>query len=370
MNEAFLHITLDSILREGPTLVPGESGFVMGQVFDGLDYLHEQGWVHGNLDPRSILVAAKDPLLVKLADFALCGMVYLGKPEGYHDRYASQMTKSVNARDIWSAGVVGLHLLHGRLPEPTPYTSATHGRYVQQLETYVKGLSRSERDNNGLSFLTRVMKTKPEERPTAKELREDPWIESTRQYKVPQLPVSPLATPQRSYRASVEPPKPFHGQISGGPSNRPIVGDHASNTSLKTSHQFNRQNSADPSMPVIHARYASELDYVRGESSSSTPVSYARYASEPDHMGGESSRKGPFNDVSRYYLSHPMLGTHPCLGDNCQELDDEYEAIGSRQSHFTVNTSSRTPHASTKEDSKGKLNVSGGPGTWGRSLGE
>ena len=36
----------------------------MGQVFDGLDYLREHGWVHGHIDRRRSILVMKDTFLV------------------------------------------------------------------------------------------------------------------------------------------------------------------------------------------------------------------------------------------------------------------------------------------------------------------
>lgn len=80
----------------------------MGQVLDGLDYLHEHEWVNWNVDHHSILVLARDLLFIKLVDGTLHGITNLEKPEGYHDLHASQKIGPALdqlRRDIWSAGV-------------------------------------------------------------------------------------------------------------------------------------------------------------------------------------------------------------------------------------------------------------------------
>ena len=208
VNEFFLPTTLDSILRDAARLSSVESGFIMGQVLEGLKYLHSKGWTHGNLDPRSILVMARDLLFVKVADFGLSGKADLGKPIGYHSKYASQKILDKYDQypmDIWSAGVVGLQLLEGVLPARSGYTLDRQYDYVVMLETHAKLLSRTRTDDNGLRFLTRVLKSKHQYRPTATALLQEPWIQDTKNYDVFQSPISQSLTPQSSRHASVGP---------------------------------------------------------------------------------------------------------------------------------------------------------------------
>ena len=208
VNEFFLPTTLDSIIRDAARLSSVESGFIMGQVLEGLKYLHNRGWTHENLDPRSILVMARDLLFVKVADFALCRKVDLGKPIDYHSDYASQKIADKYDQypmDIWSAGVVGLQLLEGVLPTRSGYTLDRQHDYVVMLETHVKLLSRTRTDDNGLHFLTRVLKSKHLYRPMATALLQDPWIQDTKDYDVFQSPMSRSLTPQSSRHASVGP---------------------------------------------------------------------------------------------------------------------------------------------------------------------
>ena len=209
VNEFFMSTTLDSILRDAARLSSIESGFIMGQVLEGLKYLHSKGWTHGNLDPRSILVMARNVLIVKVADFALSEKADLGKPIGYHSDYASQKIAQKHDQypmDIWSAGVVGLQLLEGVLPARSGYTLERQHGYVVMLETHAKLLSRTRTDDNGLRFLTRVLQSKYQYRPTATALLQEPWIQDTKNYDVLQSPpISRSLTPQSSRHTSVGP---------------------------------------------------------------------------------------------------------------------------------------------------------------------
>lgn len=425
VNENFHHMTLDSIQRHAAPLSSEESGFVMGQVFEGLNYLHEQRWAHGNVDPCSILVLSRDSLFIKLADTALSGMAGLGKPEGYHDFYASQKIipgLDQYPGDIWSAGVVGLHLVHGSLPGRTQYTSSSQSRYVAQLETYLKSLTRKQSSNDALRFLTRVMKYKPPDRPTAKELLEDSWIQDTRHYKALQLPVSRPTTPQASRHPSAGPSNTFSRQSSAGPLKSMNRGEDAPRsrpTSVGPSSNLSRQSSTDPTFRAQSHPYPGD-DFNDFDSKHGTTVSRSSRitanplaqmgrtsieyesddnASPPDRErssrsqshsngGGRSltigSQHGETASQSSDFTANPLareprtptpyysddhsgrldpLRTQPrSSGGRSPAIGSKHGSIISRSSRYTANPPSRTSHASSKYDSDDNSSVAG-PGS-------
>ena len=341
VNEYFLHITLDSILRDAATLSLEESGFIVGQMLDGLNYLHEQGWVHGNVDPRSILVVARNPLLIKLADTALSAMANLGKPDGYHDLYASQRISAEFDQypsDIWSAGVVGLHLVHGRLPERATYTLSSRAQYVQQLVVYITARSRQQLLNDGLRFLKTVMKARIKDRPTAKDLLKDPWIQKTRHYQALQSRVTQLANPQGLRHTSAGPSNSFNRQSAAGPSIHSTVGEYAPGPHYKSvgpSSNINRQGSVNPSKPIDCE------EYVLGSR----------------HTSVGPSGKGPSTNLSRQSSTDPairaLLESHPYPGDDYNDFESEDGSTTSRSSRFTANSLARLARAPTPYESDG-----------------
>lgn len=341
VNEYFLHITLDSILRDAATLSLEESGFIIGQMFDGLNYLHEQGWVHGNVDPRSVLVVARNPLLIKLADTALSAMANLGKPDGYHDLYASQRISAEFDQypsDIWSAGVVGLHLVHGRLPERATYTLSSRAQYVQQLVIYIAARSRQQLLNDGLRFLKTVMKARIKDRPTAKDLLKDPWIQKTRHYQALQSRVTRLATPQGLRHTSAGPSNSFNRQSAAGPSNHSIVGEYAPGSHYKSvgpSYNIDRQGPVNPSKPIDCE------EYVLGSR----------------HTSVGPSGKGLSTNLSRQSSTDPairaLLESHPYPGDDYNDFESENGSTTSRSSRFTANSLARLARAPTPYESDG-----------------
>jgi len=99
-----------------------DASFIMSQLFSALDYLHKNDIVHRDLKLENLLLAKKEGLEIKLADFGLskvytgeamqtaCGTPYYVAPEiltgdGYNKKI-----------DTWAAGVLLYVLLSGRLP--------------------------------------------------------------------------------------------------------------------------------------------------------------------------------------------------------------------------------------------------------------
>ena len=344
INEFFLHTTLDSILRDAARLSSAESGFVIGQVLEGLQCLHGKGWVHENLDPRSILVLARDLLFVKVSDFALSGMVDLGKPIGYHSDYASQKIPEKYDQypmDIWSAGVVGLQLLEGVLPARSGFTLDRQHDYVVMLKRHVTLLSRTRTDDNGLRFLTRVLESKYQCRPTATELLQDPWIQETKNYEVLQSPISRSITPQSSRHASV------------GPSNR------------GPSSIISRQSSKDrTAQPLLNP--TSQNDYNDFESEPRTPTSRSsRFTANP--LALEPSLRSrtpmPYDSEDDSGMPGRLVGSpHSQPRNSGANLPVAYDEHGSAtpRSRRSADSPSQTSHASTGSNADEELNEEDG----------
>lgn len=177
----FSLVTLDQLHQE-VTLNTDEIGFVVGQIFAALEYLHGREWVHGNLDPRSIRVMSSQRLWVKLADTALAKYFDLGKPDGYHAKYASQMLPAdlnkQRSTDVWSAGVVALELLNG-LPHRTWTANKAQAEWVEDLERAAVAYHRKSR-TQASHAVRMILQRAPLDRPTAAEVCNDPWLVGTR----------------------------------------------------------------------------------------------------------------------------------------------------------------------------------------------
>ncbi|CAG8548816.1 12494_t:CDS:2 [Ambispora leptoticha] len=154
--------------------------FYIGQVLDGLLYLHEQGVIHRDIKGANILTTKEGR--VKLADFgvatktnalndyAVVGSPYWMAPE------IIELSGATTASDIWSVGCVVIELLEGKPPysylDPMPALF----RVVQDEHPPLPE-SASPAVRN---FLMQCFQKDANLRVSAKKLLKHPWIVSAR----------------------------------------------------------------------------------------------------------------------------------------------------------------------------------------------
>ncbi|XP_010421756.1 PREDICTED: mitogen-activated protein kinase kinase kinase 9-like isoform X2 [Camelina sativa] len=129
------------------------------QILDGLRYLHDKGLVHRDIKCANILVDANGA--VKLADFGLAKVI---NPKG-NDVYGSPA-------DIWSLGCTVLEMCTGQIPYSDLQPVQAHIRIeMGTLPDIPDTLSLDAQD-----FIVTCLKVNPEERPTAAELLNHPFV--------------------------------------------------------------------------------------------------------------------------------------------------------------------------------------------------
>ncbi|KAJ4905442.1 Mitogen-activated protein kinase kinase kinase 1 [Raphanus sativus] len=151
------------------------------QILDGLNYLHGEGFIHRDIKCANILVDATGA--VKLADFGLMAKVsksddimsskgtpFWMAPEVINPKHTDGYG---NSADIWSLGCTVLEMLTRKIPYcdlEYPY-QALFRIGKAELPDIPDTLSLQARD-----FIVQCLKAKPEERPTAAELLNHPFV--------------------------------------------------------------------------------------------------------------------------------------------------------------------------------------------------
>jgi len=171
----------DEILQRGK-FSERDGAVLMKQVLSCINYCHQNNIVHRDLKPENILLEQnKEFDAIKIIDFGTSlvydpnknldeklGTPYYIAPEVLNKNYNSKC-------DIWSCGVISYILLSGMPP--------FNGQSDQEIMKKVRAGSFSFDDkvwnnisDNCKDFITKLLTYKQEERPTAAEALQHPWI--------------------------------------------------------------------------------------------------------------------------------------------------------------------------------------------------
>eukprot|EP00927_Polykrikos_kofoidii_P022459 TRINITY_DN2094_c1_g1_i1.p1 TRINITY_DN2094_c1_g1~~TRINITY_DN2094_c1_g1_i1.p1 ORF type:complete len:535 (-),score=94.46 TRINITY_DN2094_c1_g1_i1:200-1759(-) len=150
------------------------------QMLLAVNYLHEHGIVHRDLKLENFLYDEKGSNHLKLIDFGFskiwdpsitmhlsCGTLSYVAPEVLKNNYTNQC-------DMWSLGVIAFILLSGYMP--------FHGPKTEQMVAIVSGKyemkpSRWNRvSKDAQDFIHAALQVKPDQRLTAKQALDHPWL--------------------------------------------------------------------------------------------------------------------------------------------------------------------------------------------------
>ncbi|KAI4640802.1 hypothetical protein J4E90_003012 [Alternaria incomplexa] len=188
------HGDLSRHFDEFGQLLEHEAQCVAHQILDGLKSMHDHGFVHRDLKPQNVLIKERSPnWWVKLGDFGVSKRMqdaaslstYTGTdgfmaPEvimrkGHVNWKALAGRKSyTDAVDIWALGALVFQALTGSEP------------FAKDLGSYVEGktpfpyhvLQAQSISRKGCDLLERLLQVIPENRPTASDALQDPWLKA------------------------------------------------------------------------------------------------------------------------------------------------------------------------------------------------
>jgi serine/threonine protein kinase len=197
-------------LKKSAAIAEKDVQQIAKQILHALNYLHKRNITHRDIKPDNILIASRNPLVVKLSDFGLskcvtdqetflktfCGTLLYCAPEVYPD-YANYAQTSAPKRgrlgepaskpppspydqsvDMWSFGAVIFHLLCGR----APVMGRGDDRGAQMLNNIMtKDVDFQPLRDQGVSeaaidFIGRLLNRNPALRPKETDCLQHPWL--------------------------------------------------------------------------------------------------------------------------------------------------------------------------------------------------
>jgi serine/threonine protein kinase len=177
-----------SFIVDHPNAYPSVHRPIVQQILEGLQYLHARGIAHRDIKPDNILLTSSH--IVKLADFGCCeiansgaepragGTIYYAAPEIFLTRGLFGIKA-----DIWSFGILIFTLFTGHLP----WKDGDREEIIEQI-THRQFSARFMLPTDAARIFEACTKLDPNERPTATQLLEDPWLRMDAGRKVPSIP--------------------------------------------------------------------------------------------------------------------------------------------------------------------------------------
>ncbi|GAB0495321.1 hypothetical protein MMPV_006620 [Pyropia vietnamensis] len=202
---------LFDLLAEHKTFSEELASSMVRDILRGLAYLHAHNIVHRDLKPDNILCSSSEwPFQVKLADFGLSNMLdeeddslqsKVGTPL-YCSPELLMAAKYNEKIDCWAAGILMYELLTGTRPFNHPDSKTVINMIVEGKIRYPDDLWRGI-SAEALNLVQSLLKRNPEERPSADEALQHPWIlngggssepihNDLTRLRTPRLQISPL----------------------------------------------------------------------------------------------------------------------------------------------------------------------------------
>jgi len=156
---------------------------IVKQIVSAVDYLHQNGIAHRDLKPENLLSAGNaEDEVVKIADFGFSKnfgeeklMTSCGSP-GYVAPEVLTCESYDNAVDMWSIGVIIYILLCGYPPFYADNAPALFKK-IMDVKYDFEDPSWDEVSDHAKTLIRSLLKKDPNERLTAKQCLDDPWVQ-------------------------------------------------------------------------------------------------------------------------------------------------------------------------------------------------
>ncbi|KAM4533602.1 serine/threonine-protein kinase 17A [Odontesthes bonariensis] len=159
---------------------------LMRQILEGVAFLHQNNIVHLDLKPQNILLTSGFPLGdIKIVDFGLSRKVsshhelreIMGTPEYVAPEILNYEPISI-ATDMWSIGVLAYVMLTGFSPFLGEDKQETFLN-ISQLNVSYSVEELQQLDQAALSFIQMLLRKHPQERASAEQSLQHPWLQSS-----------------------------------------------------------------------------------------------------------------------------------------------------------------------------------------------
>ncbi|CAN9506194.1 unnamed protein product [Ophioblennius macclurei] len=165
---------------------------LMKQILEGIAFLHHNNVVHLDLKPQNILLTSSSPLgNIKIVDFGLSRMVnshqelreIMGTPEYVAPEILNYEPIST-ATDMWSIGVLAYVMLTGISPFLGEDKQETFLN-ISQLNVSYGEEELQQLDHAAVAFIQTLLRKPPQERATAVQCLQHPWLQTSPQEDTP-----------------------------------------------------------------------------------------------------------------------------------------------------------------------------------------
>ncbi|VUC37622.1 unnamed protein product [Clonostachys rosea] len=167
-----------------------EARQIVGQVLEGLRFMHDNGFVHRDLKPGNIMVVTKGPdWFVKIADFGISkrrqkGVTTLHTLQRGTLGFVAPEVIGVNAEttggsytfavDIWSLGAMAHYILTHKLVFDNASDIVLYAMKLKEFP--IAALDRSRASEKAKNFIIALLAAHPESRPLVATAFDHPWL--------------------------------------------------------------------------------------------------------------------------------------------------------------------------------------------------